>query len=49
MVNQARHEKFMAINELKDTKGEVKRLQLLLKKTELSKEVEKRKHAEMVK
>lgn len=39
----------MALNELKDTKGEVKRLQLHCKKVELQKEAEKKRHAEMVK
>ncbi len=39
----------MAINELKDMRGEVKRLQLHCKKVELQKEAEKKKHAEMVK
>ncbi len=39
----------MALNELKDMKGEVKRLELRCKKIELQKEAEKKKHAEMVK
>jgi hypothetical protein len=39
----------MALNELKDTKGEVKRLELRCKKIELQKEAEKKRHAEMIK
>ena len=39
----------MALNQLKDAKGEVKRLELHCKKVELQKEADKKKHAEMVK
>ena len=48
-MDQARHEKFMALNELDDTKGEFKRLELNCKKKELQKETENKKHAEIVK